>query len=1053
MRKLKVILSVVLALVMLSTSFAFSTMVSAADVKTSETGQETNLQSNIEDGCILHALCWSYSEIEKNLPAIAAAGYSAIQTSPVQQPKDYSTSTNVSGQWWKFYQPVSFSIADKSWAGTSAQLTSLCEAAHKYGIKIVCDIVSNHLGASSELQDPRSLADEIKKYERDIWYGSSDSNDTYGFARNNMYFHQDFSDATDGSNVTTGIVTGCPDLNTADSYVQSRVVSLLKSCVDCGVDGFRFDAAKHIETDSDYWTNILSQTNSYASQKGKTMFYYGEVLNSVGNNRPSTSYTNLNGGKFRITDNKASKTIREAVTGHNASAAMNASFPVAGSADKAVLWAESHDTYLGNKDSEITTSVSDEDIVKAWALVASRKGSTPLYFARTNNMHMGGAAFNTNYKSVAVAEVNKFHNNAGDNSEKLGSSGNIAYVARANTGIVLVNVNGTTASVNISGTGLSDGQYTDMVTGNQFTISGGTVSGDIGSTGVAVVMQSTTTPSVFASKESQTFEGESITTQLTLSNAVSGTYQLDDYEPVTFTGSPTIRLGSDYSYGSTFTLTLTATDGVKEATAKYTYTKKKAASSNVYVILPESLVKNQNWVTPVYCYVYDEVSKNTYPKYANDAWPGEEMKYDATNKVYYVEVHSDSCYKQTSKDEPAVADSYNLVESERTRVIISDSAKSAGGLSQGNKFPAGDTAPGFKLNKTTHTYTQLYGAESSAWTTSDMTPGKEQPVPATEVVQGDVQPTQSTQQTNPTSGEKRYYGDADLSGDININDVTTIQLHLVETKVITNALALELADVTNDGRVSIQDANYIQRALAGFSETGRTGTECTQTVPTQASQSTQPTQAPPAGTFTLYAKTTLSWISSSGAEPYVKDNSTGISYLMVKDYDAYPEVFTAEVPDTISSVTFYRATAPTAVHYNTVTGLTVSKTNNCIELTQPDSDLVGTTKPYVAESAPSFTLNRVYAYNDAHWSKVYLYGWSYGINEETLEMTNISGTDYWYVDLPQPAVAGYSYFKFKDTEGKTSWVNQTSQNITIEDPYNCYTVSNGDGRVFTISIN
>lgn len=832
MRKLKVIFSVVLALVMLSTSFAFSTIVSASDVKVSETGQEANLQSKIEDGCILHALCWSYAEIEKNIPAIAAAGYSAVQTSPVQQPKDISASTNVSGQWWKLYQPVSFSLATQSWNGTQADLKSLCETAHKYNVKIVCDIVSNHMGANSTQQMPQYLADEIKTNEPTIWNAGS----TAGRAANNKYFHQNFNAASDGTDVTTGTVTGCPDLNTADSYIQGRVISLLKSCVDCGVDGFRFDAAKHIETPSDstnasdYWTNVLGQTNTYASSKGKTLFYYGEVLNTVGGNRSASNYTNLNGGKFKITDNKASATIRGAVTGHNASSAASASFPVTGSQDKSVLWAESHDTYLGNSMSEVTTDVSDSDIVKTWALVAARSGSTPLYFARTNNMQMGGSATNTNYKSVAVAEVNKFHNNAVGKAQTLGSTGNYAFVARANTGVVIVNCNGTSATnASVSGTGLSNGTYTDMITGNKFTVSGGTVTGNIGSTGVAVVMQSTTTPTVSADKESQTFEGESITTKLTLNNATSGTYQLDNYTPVTFTGSPTIRLGKDYNYGDTFKLTLTATDGTKTTTTQYIYTKKQAASSGVYVILPKSLVdKGQNgkpWTTPVFCYVYDETSTSAYPKYNNAAWAGEEMKYDATNDVYYIEVHSDSCYKIASATStPELVSNYDLAHSSRTRVIISDSAKSAGGQSQGAQFPATN---GFKLNGSTHTFKALSGTESTAWATSTMVPGQEAPVAATDVTKGNVTvptETQTQTQTQPsTSGVTRYYGDANLDGSVNIIDVTRIQQHLVANPVLTDTVAIALAKVNDDNRISIQDANCIQRLLAGMSNYGKAG--------------------------------------------------------------------------------------------------------------------------------------------------------------------------------------------------------------------------------------
>ena len=52
-----------------------------------------------------------------------------VQTSPVQKPKDYSSSrTDGENPWWKLYQPLGLSIAPDSttWLGTEAELTALC---------------------------------------------------------------------------------------------------------------------------------------------------------------------------------------------------------------------------------------------------------------------------------------------------------------------------------------------------------------------------------------------------------------------------------------------------------------------------------------------------------------------------------------------------------------------------------------------------------------------------------------------------------------------------------------------------------------------------------------------------------------------------------------------------------------------------------------------------------------------------------------------------------------------------------------------------------------
>ena len=317
MKKLKGILGIVLALAMLCTAFVIPMSASAADVKTADAGSEPNLQNNIEDGCILQALCWSYKEIEKNIPQIAAAGYSTVQTSPVQQPKDYSPSTNISGQWWKFYQPVNLALAERSWVGTKADLTSLCNTAHQYGVKIICDVVTNHLGADDDLKYLQ-LAKDVKKYDTTLWNST-------GKISGNPYFHQNGTGSTasdaNAVSVTQKVSSGCPDLNTANSTVQNKVISLLTECVNCGVDGFRFDAAKHIETpadsgvgDTSYWTNIINGANAAASKKGKTLFYYGEVLNTPGGGRSIEGYTNLNGGKYRVTENVGSNAVLSANT-------------------------------------------------------------------------------------------------------------------------------------------------------------------------------------------------------------------------------------------------------------------------------------------------------------------------------------------------------------------------------------------------------------------------------------------------------------------------------------------------------------------------------------------------------------------------------------------------------------------------------------------------------------------------------------------------------------------------------------------------------------------
>ena len=344
MKTLKKIASVLIAAAMVTSSLAFSVTANAAVADTdTSVSSSAKLADSVGDGVILHAFNWSYNSIKENLASIAAAGYTTVQTSPVQQAKDYGTSNDVAGQWWKLYQPVSESIAQASWLGTKAELKSLCDEADKYGIKIICDIVSNHMGNETE-DDPNSLSEQVKTYQPDF------------YANKSSYFRNNNITANDNSvqNVVQGHLSACPDLNTGNKNVQNAIVSLLKECIDCGVDGFRFDAAKHIETPddgaygSDYWPTITSAAEDYYKAKtGDDIYIYGEILNNCGAGRSYSSYTKY----INVTDNRTGDAVLYNVVNGNADRAASADYKSGVDASDAVLWAESHDTYEGTSGS------------------------------------------------------------------------------------------------------------------------------------------------------------------------------------------------------------------------------------------------------------------------------------------------------------------------------------------------------------------------------------------------------------------------------------------------------------------------------------------------------------------------------------------------------------------------------------------------------------------------------------------------------------------------------------------------------------------------------
>ena len=478
--------------------------------------------SGADDKVILHCWNWSYDEIRENLPAIKAAGFTAVQTSPAQVPKGYHAEgrdDQVSGNWWALYQPVSFCIAptaDDSYLGGKAELEALCTAAHEEGIEVVVDIVSNHVGNGwNDIHDAGGNPEQpVGDGGKLFWITPSGEVANYGLdwllekdGSGYKYF-RDYIKCTDNS--TEGTVRGCielPDLKTETAQVQNMVANYLIELIDVGVDGFRFDAAKHIETPtdgdfaSDYWPNILGAAQTHFEEKrgeDAKLWAYGEILYQAAYTRNMSQYTpyldvtdiNYAGGLIygfgegQGANNIASLEIRD----------WNGKDKEPIPAKSAVLFAETHDMY---SDSQYSTSkFSVQDVNKSWAVATARADVSALYFARpagyADHAPYGtmGRMESTDWMDAEVAEANKFHTAFIGAEEYVHADGDYVLVERWNetdSGLVIVNAVGTTSEVNVRASYITDGEYYDQITGEAFTVSGGTVSGSMGNTGIAIL--------------------------------------------------------------------------------------------------------------------------------------------------------------------------------------------------------------------------------------------------------------------------------------------------------------------------------------------------------------------------------------------------------------------------------------------------------------------------------------------------------------------------------------------------------------------------------------
>ena len=612
----KIISSLLAAgLVMSSSVVGFSAVTTSSSEVAASSTIDFEQPDNVQEGVILHCWNWSYNNIKKYLPQIAAAGYTAVQTSPVTQPKDYywegtaygnvgipDGTGGADGNWWKSYQPVTESICDNgyTWYGTKAEFKAMCEEAEKYGIKVIVDIVANHMGNIQgwKIGSVEEVMGDISPQVGTFWNPDMLTDSSY------WHISTSWVHSSDGRfDVTQGNM-GMPDLNTGDKKVQNMILNLLKECIDNGADGFRFDAAKHIETPaddpafaSDFWDVVLDGATSYAkSTKNFTPYYYGEVLNRIDSNAAENYYIS----KMSVTDNSTGDNIRNSLKYGQVGGASNSGYCgyAHGQGNKVVLWAESHDTYMGGGSSY---DCNDSTINKAWAIVASRKDSTGLYFARPfysyerlNDDQNGydarkdpiqmakeirqtqmGEVGTLTWMDTCVAEVNRFRNHFVGQSESLGNSGDsLFYNVRGNSGVVLVSTKGAgDVSVSLGGK-MKDGTYTDQVTGNTFTVSGGTIKGTIGNEdGIAVVYNTTSVPRNTIEAPRENFAAESIDITVGLDNATKGTYSINGGAAVTYTADTTFTIGAGDAIGTEYTIVLTATDGTNTTSGTYTFTK------------------------------------------------------------------------------------------------------------------------------------------------------------------------------------------------------------------------------------------------------------------------------------------------------------------------------------------------------------------------------------------------------------------------------------------------------------------------------------------------
>ena len=605
----------------------------------SQNGSDDNTSTNtsteyahadkIDNGTILQCFSWDFNTIKESMADIAASGYTALQTSPINaclEGENGGMQLYGDGKWYYHYQPTDFKIGNYQ-LGTRDEFKAMCDEAEKYGIKVIVDVIANHT-------TPTTSA-----VSQDLIDAGGGSLDTL-YHKNNAYDLNDFSNRLA---CTTYKMGGLPDINTERTSFQDYFIEYLNDCVACGADGFRYDTAKHIGLPDDpkeddgftnnFWQRVITEVNN-----ADNLFIYGEVLQ--GNNERIADYIEAIG---HTTASTYGSKIRGAITNNTLSKGTVSDYWLGDAPLNMVTWVESHDNYINDAN---WYNMTKEQVILGWAVITARKDGTPLFFDRPYyssvenewGMNRIGTEGDDMYKDKSVKAVNFFRTAMIGEDENIvnpNSDSTAVMIERGTKGAVIVN----TKDALKTGfeTNLADGTYVNRVDGKtEYTVKNGklTSDADIPANSVVVLYNDGYKKYEAAAEvgvaEDTVFNiqsGKTATVTLTCANTDNAEYALNGAAAVSYKNGETVTVsvpsGSDIA---TLELTAKNSKGVK------TYERVVFATEVKYSISSGTKVyfeKPDSWGDQIFAYVYND------ELYENETWPGIEMTKESDGKYSY----------------------------------------------------------------------------------------------------------------------------------------------------------------------------------------------------------------------------------------------------------------------------------------------------------------------------------------------------------------------------------------------------------------------------------
>lgn len=199
---------------------------------------------------ILVLFGWKWSDILYEIPFLAQHGYDAIKISP---PQEFVVRAN--RPWWEIYQPVSYNLS--TFYGNEEEFRAMIDFCHNFNIKVYVDLVINHMAdyVASDKEHCGTNGNIFRKYHYEHLNKDNDSyefNDFYHFKEegNLQTTDEDYAKLERSWHLEHYDLLELPKLNIENPHVVKILQKYVKYLLNLGVDGFRLDAAKHLNISS-----------------------------------------------------------------------------------------------------------------------------------------------------------------------------------------------------------------------------------------------------------------------------------------------------------------------------------------------------------------------------------------------------------------------------------------------------------------------------------------------------------------------------------------------------------------------------------------------------------------------------------------------------------------------------------------------------------------------------------------------------------------------------------------------------------------------------------